>query len=62
MKSYKQLYKKIPVMIGFKRKDGTRTIQYLFWLPSDLNSLLTLYGNIGYAYSPKRQAQACHMY
>ena len=54
--------KAIVPRLEFRRKDGTRTIQYLFWLPSDLNSLLTLYGKIGYAYSPKRQILACHMH
>jgi len=46
----------------FIRKSGVRTIQYIFSLSNDLNSLVNLYGKIGFAYSKERQIAACHMY
>lgn len=47
--------------LEFMRKNGGRTVQYIVWLAGDIESLLVLYGNIGYAYSPEKQKLACYM-
>src|SRR3989344_994346 len=46
----------------FIRKSGVRTIQYIISLSHDLDSLLNLYGKIGFAYSKEREKAACYMH
>ncbi len=46
----------------FIRKSGLRTIQYIFSLSRDLQSLISLYGKIGYGYAKEKQKLACYMH
>ena len=54
--------KTIILIKEFIRKDATRTIQYLVSFSSNMNSLINLYGKIGYVYSKEREKLACYMH
>ena len=52
------------ILIGrkFYRKDGNVTIQHIITLSSTYDSIKSLYGDIGFAYSKERDIQARYLY
>jgi len=48
----------VKVVYGIKRKDGSETRKIKFFVNSDLENLLNLYGTIGFAYSPRKRMLA----